>query len=207
MSQHYYTPSITPDNMQLEQYLSTTNPEARWKHIKHFVCHFLKKYRDTDYILDAAAGIGTEYHHLISEGFWMHMNEPSSHMISLAKKYYAKYSPLQYESTNKPLSQLHPATIYGGILLLRNTLQAVPTSLQQTVINNLYNILKDNGTLIIDEIPDASHPSISHMLKTAGFHVKTYSDYSITSKIQKNNTIVYTAQKTTKSRLRRLFHI
>ena len=152
MRQNYKNPN------NLVEWAQTLNSKQRAETTIPFLCHFLRRYRDSNLLLDASSGLGIECKSMIKNGYWMQMNEPDFTMVPVAKSYYDNNSELKYESTTNQLTGINRTTHrYGGIILLGGALATVPLDQQQTVINHLHGMLVAGGTLIIDEINPQIH--------------------------------------------------
>ena len=147
--------SSIPEGL-VKKWKDYVNPEKRWGKIKPFLYKFLEKYKDTHQIMDAASGIGVEYRFMLEDCFMMYANEYQEDMREMGKEYFEKSElDTEYKPTNhdwRDMNSLAFRNKYGGVLAIGNSLRVLQDKDgQQEAVSVFYKMLRDGGTLIIDE--------------------------------------------------------
>ena len=139
-----------------QQWHDYVDPAERWKRIRPFMLHHLGDCKTRDrMILDAASGLGFEFFRLREEGFIVDANEVMQELREAGKEYGQKSkSKIHYEPTGHTWGRL--ATMgwenrYGAVLVIGNSIRTMEAAAQQESINTFYSLLKEGGTLVIDE--------------------------------------------------------
>ena len=132
------------------------NPEKRWNLTKKFLYHFLEKYRDSHWIMDAAAGMGVEYRYMLEDGYMMSANEFQDDMRSVGIDYFEKTGlDIIYDMHRHDWRKLNNMTFrnkFGGVMVIGNSLRMLTSVTgQRESISAFYEILRAGGTIIIDE--------------------------------------------------------
>lgn len=140
----------------IENYLEYVNPEERWKKIEPLITAFIGKYRDEGrVVLDAASGMGFEFHKLLTTGYAVDANEVMPALRESGRKFYKerKYGTdyLPTAHTWEKMSEIGWESKYGAVLVIGNSIRMQEVIGQKKSIASFYKILQDGGTLIIDE--------------------------------------------------------
>lgn len=154
IDEHGTYKAISPD--LATEWSNYVLPKERWNDIRDFLYRFLDKYKDTSTIMDAAAGIGIEYQNMIVAGYVMDANEYQAEMVETGKKYALEHQyKIEYEPTRhdwRVMLNFGMKNKYGAVLVIGNSLRVLSDKKgQQKSVDAFYAMLRDGGTLIIDE--------------------------------------------------------
>lgn len=154
-------PIATPrplDPKFVELWKDYVNPEKRRMKIKPFMDNFLEKYKIAQkLVIDVAGGIGIEYYYMsVDDGYLMDVNEVQDDLREAGQEYaqnndYAvKYSPTAFSWSELVENGLGGK--FGGLFVIGNSLRVVEgKGPQLDAIKQFYEVLQDDGTIIIDE--------------------------------------------------------
>lgn len=109
------------------------------------------------YVLDAAAGIGSDSVFLLQQGFTVWSNEVDLRLTEVAKAYAARQGVQLYLTSSLwetlPEYMSHEGNMrFDAVLVLGNSLCLVPEESQRRVcLRAFHDVLQPGGTLVIDE--------------------------------------------------------
>lgn len=154
-------PIATPrplDRKFVELWKDYVNPEKRRAKIKPFMDNFLEKYKIAQkLVIDVAGGIGIEYYYMsVDDGYLMAVNEVQDDLRDAGQEYAhnngydVKYSPTAFSWSELVENGLGGK--FGGLFVIGNSLRVVEgKGPQLDAIKQFYEMLQDDGTIIIDE--------------------------------------------------------
>ena len=146
---------IIPEKL-VKKWQDYVNPEKRWDMTKGFLYHFLAPYKEKSWVMDVAAGIGVEYRYMLEDGYMMTANEFQEDLRQMGREYFKKAEvDMQYDVYKydwRKLNTLAFRNKFGALMAVGNSLRVLPSvSGQKESVKSFYELLRNDGILIIDE--------------------------------------------------------